>query len=127
MLRSAKNKHLILICGQYGVDERIIQTEVDEEWSIGDFVLGGGELPAMTLVDSVARFVPGVLGDFASAEEDSFADLLDCPHYTRPDVLDGMALPGIKSGNHQALSLANETVARPHMVKEDRLWKTSSD
>lgn len=71
----AQSKNLILICGRYeGVDERIIQQEVDEEWSIGDFVLTGGELPAMTLIDAVVRFVPGVLGDFASAEEDSFAN-----------------------------------------------------
>lgn len=68
----ACNDNLILICGRYeGVDERIIQEHVDEEWSIGDFVMTGGEIPAMTLIDSVSRFVPGVLGDFASAEEDS--------------------------------------------------------
>ena len=103
----AKNENLILICGRYeGVDERIIQQEVDEEWSIGDFVLTGGELPAMTLVDAVVRFVPGVLGDFASAEEDSFANgLLDCPHYTRPEVLDGQEVPKVLlSGNHKDIS-----------------------
>ncbi|MBP3141109.1 tRNA (guanosine(37)-N1)-methyltransferase TrmD [Aliivibrio fischeri] len=103
----ATNENLILICGRYeGVDERIIQSEVDEEWSIGDFVLTGGELPAMTLIDSVSRFVPGVLGDFASAEEDSFADgLLDCPHYTRPEVLDGKEVPSVlKSGNHKDIA-----------------------
>ncbi|MGF1684627.1 tRNA (guanosine(37)-N1)-methyltransferase TrmD [Photobacterium minamisatsumaniensis] len=103
----AQNENLILICGRYeGVDERIIQQEVDEEWSIGDFVLTGGELPAMTLVDAVVRFVPGVLGDFASAEEDSFANgLLDCPHYTRPDVLDGQEAPKVLlSGNHKDIS-----------------------
>lgn len=103
----AQNQNLILICGRYeGVDERIIQQEVDEEWSIGDFVLTGGELPAMTLVDAVVRFVPGVLGDFASAEEDSFANgLLDCPHYTRPEVLDGQAVPPVLlSGNHKEIS-----------------------
>ncbi|MDX1304577.1 tRNA (guanosine(37)-N1)-methyltransferase TrmD [Photobacterium sp.] len=103
----AQNENLILICGRYeGVDERIIQQEVDEEWSIGDFVLTGGELPAMTLVDAVVRFVPGVLGDFASAEEDSFANgLLDCPHYTRPDVLDGQEVPKVlMSGNHKDIS-----------------------
>ncbi|KLV04927.1 tRNA (guanine-N1)-methyltransferase [Photobacterium aquae] len=103
----AQNENLILICGRYeGVDERIIQQEVDEEWSIGDFVLTGGELPAMTLVDAVVRFVPGVLGDFASAEEDSFANgLLDCPHYTRPEVLDGQEVPRVLlSGNHKDIS-----------------------
>ncbi|MDC4167320.1 tRNA (guanosine(37)-N1)-methyltransferase TrmD [Photobacterium damselae] len=103
----AQNENLILICGRYeGVDERIIQQEIDEEWSIGDFVLTGGELPAMTLVDAVVRFVPGVLGDFASAEEDSFANgLLDCPHYTRPEVLDGQTVPQVLlSGNHKDIS-----------------------
>lgn len=103
----ATNENLILICGRYeGVDERIIQQEVDEEWSIGDFVLTGGELPAMTLIDAVSRFVPGVLGDFASAEEDSFANgLLDCPHYTRPEVLDGQTVPAVLvSGNHKDIS-----------------------
>ncbi|MGF1727741.1 tRNA (guanosine(37)-N1)-methyltransferase TrmD [Photobacterium nomapromontoriensis] len=103
----AQNENLILICGRYeGIDERIIQQEVDEEWSIGDFVLTGGELPAMTLVDAVVRFVPGVLGDFASAEEDSFANgWLDCPHYTRPEVLDGQEVPKVLlSGNHKDIS-----------------------
>ena len=99
----AANQKMILVCGRYeGIDERVIQTEIDEEWSIGDYVLSGGELPAMTLIDSVARFIPGVLGHQASAEEDSFADgLLDCPHYTRPEVLEGMEVPPVLlSGNH---------------------------
>jgi tRNA (guanine37-N1)-methyltransferase len=123
----AQNENLILICGRYeGVDERIIQTEVDEEWSIGDFVLSGGELPAMTLVDAVARFVPGVLGDFASAEEDSFANgLLDCPHYTRPDVLEGLEVPAVlKSGNHKDIrrwrlkeSLGRTWLRRPELLE----------
>lgn len=122
----ATNENLILICGRYeGVDERIIQSEVDEEWSIGDFVLTGGELPAMTLIDSVSRFVPGVLGDFASAEEDSFADgLLDCPHYTRPEVLDGKEVPSVlKSGNHKDIarwrmkqSLGRTWLRRPELL-----------
>lgn len=123
----AQNENLILICGRYeGVDERIIQTEVDEEWSIGDFVLSGGELPAMTLVDAVSRFVPGVLGDFASAEEDSFANgLLDCPHYTRPEVLDGLDVPAVlKSGNHKDIrrwrlkqSLGRTWLRRPELLE----------
>ncbi|MDD1782992.1 tRNA (guanosine(37)-N1)-methyltransferase TrmD [Enterovibrio sp. ZSDZ35] len=123
----AQNENLILICGRYeGVDERIIQTEVDEEWSIGDFVLSGGELPAMTLVDAVSRFVPGVLGDFASAEEDSFANgLLDCPHYTRPEVLDGLEVPSVlKSGNHKDIcrwrlkqSLGRTWLRRPELLE----------
>ena len=104
----ATNQKLILVCGRYeGIDERVIQTEIDEEWSIGDYVLSGGELPAMTLIDSVARFIPGVLGHEASATEDSFADgLLDCPHYTRPEVLEGIEVPAVLlSGNHVDIRL----------------------
>lgn len=100
----AQHRKLILVAGRYeGIDERVIQSEIDEEWSIGDYVLSGGELPAMTLVDAVSRLVPGVLGDMASAEQDSFTDgLLDCPHYTRPENLDGMMVPDVLlSGNHE--------------------------
>lgn len=91
----ATHQKLILVCGRYeGIDERVIRTEIDEEWSIGDYVLSGGELPAMVLIDSVSRFIPGVLGHESSAEEDSFADgLLDCPHFTRPEVLEGVEVP----------------------------------
>ncbi|QIM61942.1 tRNA (guanosine(37)-N1)-methyltransferase TrmD [Pasteurellaceae bacterium Orientalotternb1] len=102
----AENQKLILVCGRYeGIDERLIQTEIDEEWSIGDYVLTGGELPAMTLIDAVARFIPGVLGKQASALEDSFVEgLLDCPHYTRPEVLDGMPVPDVlMSGHHEQI------------------------
>jgi len=102
----AKQAEFILVAGRYeGVDERLIQSQVDEEWSIGDFVLSGGELPAMVLMDSVFRMVPGVLGKQASADEDSFADgLLDCPHYTRPEVLEGEPVPPVLlSGNHEAI------------------------
>jgi len=98
------NEKLILICGRYeGIDERIITSLVDEEWSIGDYVLSGGELPAMTLIDAVSRLVPGVLGKMASAEQDSFSEgLLDCPHYTRPECLDGDSVPSVLlSGNHE--------------------------
>lgn len=123
----ATNENLVLICGRYeGVDERIIESEVDEEWSIGDFVMTGGEIPAMTLIDSVSRFIPGVLGDFASAEEDSFANgLLDCPHYTRPEVLDGKEVPSVlKSGNHEDIrrwrlksSLGRTWLRRPELLE----------
>ena len=102
----ATNQKLILVAGRYeGIDERVIQTEVDEEWSIGDYVLSGGELPAMTLIDAVSRLVPGVLGDQASAEQDSFTDgLLDHPHYTRPELLDGLVVPeALTSGNHEVI------------------------
>ncbi|VAX76454.1 tRNA (guanine-N(1)-)-methyltransferase [Serratia symbiotica] len=99
----ANNQKMILVCGRYeGIDERVIQMEIDEEWSIGDYVVSGGELPAMTLIDSVARLIPDVLGNRASAEEDSFTKgVLDCPHYTRPEVVEGMEVPKVLlSGNH---------------------------
>jgi tRNA (guanine37-N1)-methyltransferase len=104
----SQSSKLIFIAGRYeGIDERIIQSLVDEEWSVGDYVLSGGELPAMTLIDAVARFVPGVLGHEQSAEQDSFSDgLLDCPHYTRPEVLDGESVPKVLlSGNHEHIRL----------------------
>ncbi|WP_409311167.1 tRNA (guanosine(37)-N1)-methyltransferase TrmD [Pectobacterium sp. B1J-3] len=123
----ATNQKMILVCGRYeGIDERVIKTEIDEEWSIGDYVLSGGELPAMTLIDSVARFIPGVLGHQASAEEDSFADgLLDCPHFTRPEVLAGMDVPAVLlSGNHAEIrrwrlkqSLGRTWLRRPELLK----------
>jgi len=123
----ATNPKMILVCGRYeGIDERIIQTEIDEEWSIGDYVLSGGELPAMTLIDSVARFIPGVLGHQGSAEEDSFSDgLLDCPHYTRPEVLEGMEVPPVLlSGNHAEIrrwrlkqSLGRTWLRRPELLE----------
>ncbi|HHQ4634107.1 tRNA (guanosine(37)-N1)-methyltransferase TrmD [Aeromonas veronii] len=122
----ATNQKLILVAGRYeGIDERVIQTEVDEEWSIGDYVLSGGELPAMTLIDAVSRLVPGVLGDQASAEQDSFTDgLLDHPHYTRPEVLDGLAVPeALTSGNHEVIrrwrlkqSLGRTWQRRPELI-----------
>lgn len=123
----AKSSSLVLVCGRYeGVDERIIQTEVDEEWSIGDYVLSGGELPAMTLIDSVSRLVPGVLGKKASAEQDSFSDgLLDCPHYTRPESMDGLDVPAVLlSGNHEHIrrwrlqqSLGRTLLRRPELLE----------
>ncbi|HDS6457529.1 TPA: tRNA (guanosine(37)-N1)-methyltransferase TrmD [Morganella morganii subsp. morganii] len=123
----AANEKLILVCGRYeGVDERVIQTEIDEEWSVGDYVLSGGELPAMVLIDAVSRFVPGVLGHQASAKEDSFADgLLDHPHYTRPEVLDGMCVPPVLlSGNHAEIdrwrmkqSLGRTWLRRPELLE----------
>ncbi|EQB2597727.1 tRNA (guanosine(37)-N1)-methyltransferase TrmD [Aeromonas salmonicida] len=122
----ATNQKLILVAGRYeGIDERVIQTEVDEEWSIGDYVLSGGELPAMTLIDAVSRLVPGVLGDKASAEQDSFTDgLLDHPHYTRPELLDGLAVPeALTSGNHEVIrrwrlkqSLGRTWQRRPELI-----------
>lgn len=104
----AAEERLILICGRYeGIDERVIESEVDEEWSIGDYVLSGGELPAMVLVDAVTRMIPGALGHQDSAEEDSFTEgLLDCPHYTRPECWEGRQVPAVLlSGDHGKVDL----------------------
>ena len=97
---------LVVVAGRYeGIDERVVEHDIDEEWSIGDYVLSGGELPAMVLIDAAARLVPGVLGHQDSAIEDSFnGGLLDCPHYTRPEVIDGRHVPDVLlSGNHAAI------------------------
>jgi len=102
----SKQKQLILICGHYeGIDERVREFLVDEEISIGDYVLTGGELPAMVLLDSIVRLIPGVLGDKNSLNFESFeGNLLEYPHYTRPAYFKGMPVPGVLlSGNHQGI------------------------
>jgi tRNA (guanine37-N1)-methyltransferase len=116
----------ILLCGRYeGVDERLIGRCVDEEISLGDFVLSGGELAAMALIDACVRQLPGALNDDASAVEESFVDgLLDCPHYTRPEVYEGMAVPGVLlSGHHEnirrwrlKMSLTRTRKRRPDLL-----------
>lgn len=96
----------VLLAGRYeGIDERIVEAHVDQEWSIGDYVLSGGELPAMVLMDALIRLLPGVLGHADSAEQDSYVDgLLDCPHYTRPEEIEGRTVPEVlKSGNHELI------------------------
>lgn len=103
----AEEAHLILLCGHYeGIDQRVLDQEVDEEISIGDYVLTNGCLAAIVVVDSMIRFIPGVLGHALAAEEDSFEKgLLDCPHYTRPEVFEGHAVPSVLlSGNHQEIA-----------------------
>lgn len=103
----AEYEHLILLCGHYeGVDERVLQTEVDEEISIGDYVLTNGCLPALVLLDAVARFVPGIIGHEEAVNQDSFEQgLLDCPHYTRPVEFEGLKVPEILlSGDHQKIA-----------------------
>jgi tRNA (guanine37-N1)-methyltransferase len=127
--RFATQQSLILIAGRYeGIDERLIELEVDEEWSIGDYVLSGGELPAMVLMDALIRQIPGALGHSDSADQDSFAEgLLDCPHYTRPDDYQGRAVPEVLlSGNHEKIrrwrlqqSLLRTQQRRPDLL--DRL------
>jgi len=102
----AGRQGLILVCGRYeGIDERVINSEIDEEWSIGDYVISGGELAAAVIIDAVTRLLPGVLGDEQSAVQDSFVDgLLDHPHYTRPEVVGGKAVPDVLlSGDHEAI------------------------
>ena len=119
---------LVLICGRYeGIDERFISSFVDEEISIGDYVLSGGELPAMVLLDAMIRRLPGALGDENSAEEDSFeAGLLDCPHYTRPEVWRDREVPAVLlSGDHAVIrrwrlkqSLGRTWQRRPELLAE---------
>jgi tRNA (guanine37-N1)-methyltransferase len=123
---AAERSPLMLIAGRYeGIDERVITRYVDDEWSIGDYVLSGGELAAMTILDAVIRLLPGVLGDADSAQQDSFMDgLLDCPHYTRPEAVDGMQVPTVlQSGNHDAIrrwrlqqALARTLARRPDLL-----------
>lgn len=101
-----QHQHLVLLCGRYeGIDERLIEAEVDEEVSIGDFVLSGGELAAMAVLDAMIRLEPGALGHQLSAQQDSFAEgLLDHPHYTRPAQLDGQQVPDVLlGGDHQQI------------------------
>ena len=127
----AGREELILVCGRYeGIDERLIESEIDEEWSIGDYVLSGGELAAAVLIDAVVRLLPGVLGDELSAAQDSFSEgLLDCPHYTRPESVDGMAVPAVLlSGDHQAIarwrrkqSLGRTRLRRPDLLQQVEL------
>lgn len=103
----AKQESLILIAGRYeGIDERLIEQFVDEEWSIGDYVLSGGEMPALIMIDAVARMLPDVLGDDESAQQDSFMEgVLDCPHYTRPEEINGHTVPEVLlSGDHKAIA-----------------------
>lgn len=103
----ATRERVILLCGRYeGIDERLLELEVDEELSIGDYVVSGGELPAMVVIDAVARCLPGVLGHADSAAQDSFrGGLLDCPHYTRPETVAGRGVPPVLlSGDHQAVA-----------------------
>ncbi len=129
----ASRSELILLCGRYeGIDERLLELEVDEEWSIGDYVLSGGELPAMVLIDTVVRFLPDALGHEQSAEQDSFSDgLLDCPHYARPDLYKNMAVPAILlSGNHAEIrrwrlkqSLLRTQQRRPDLLVKRQLNK----
>lgn len=130
----AKAEGMVLLTGRYeGIDERLIESEVDQEISIGDYVLTGGELPAMVLIDAVTRLIPGVLGHEDSAEQDSFVNgLLDCPHYTRPEIWNGQQVPKVLlSGNHAAIeewrlqqSLIRTRDRRPDLLDKRGLSET---
>ena len=132
-LELSAHPRIALLCGRYeGVDERLIESSVDEEISIGDYVLSGGELPTMVVMDAIIRQLPGVLGDDNSAIEDSFVNgLLDCPHYTRPEVYEGSKVPDVLlSGNHARISawrlqqsLALTKVKRPDLLAARLLTK----
>ncbi len=127
MRELAQRQDLILVCGRYeGIDERLIELEVDEEWSIGDYVLSGGELAAAVVIDAVTRLLPGVLGDEQSAQQDSFSDgLLDCQHYTRPEQVENLTVPPVlMSGDHGAIerwrrkqSLGRTWLRRPDLLE----------
>ena len=133
----ARRQEMILVCGRYeGIDERLIELEIDEEWSLGDYVLSGGELAAAVLIDAVTRLLPGVLGDEQSAQQDSFVDgLLDCQHYTRPEEIEGLEVPPVLlSGDHGAIerwrkkqSLGRTWLKRPELLEGLELDKESED
>lgn len=123
--------NLILLCGRYeGIDERLIELEVDAEWSIGDYVISGGELAAMVCIDAITRQLPGALGHEDSAELDSFTDgLLDCPHYTRPELIEGKKVPDVLlKGHHQQIqdwrdkqALGRTWQRRPDLLQQVKL------
>ena len=127
----ADRQGLILVCGRYeGIDQRLIESEVDEEWSIGDYVISGGELAAAVIIDAVTRLLPGVLGHEQSAVQDSFVDgLLDHPHYTRPEVAGEKAVPDVLlSGDHEAIrrwrrkqALGRTWLLRPDLLENRKL------
>ncbi len=131
LVESSKEQGMILVCGRYeGIDERLLEIEVDEQWSIGDYVLAGGELPALVVIEALARFLPGTLGNTESAEQDSFNNsLLDCGHYTRPEEYQGLKVPKVLlSGNHSEIakwrlmqSLGRTLKFRPDLLASKKL------
>jgi tRNA (guanine37-N1)-methyltransferase len=134
--RLAQLERLVLVCGRYeAVDERLVRRAIDEELSIGDYVLSGGELAAMVLIDAIVRQLPGALGHEQSALQESFVDgLLDCPHYTRPEVYEGEAVPDVLlSGHHAAIerwrhkqALGRTWLRRPDLLAK-RLLSTAEE
>lgn len=128
---ASRTPHIILVAGRYeGIDERFVELDCDEEWSIGDYVISGGELAALVVIDAVTRLLPGVLGDEDSAQQDSHSDgLLDCPHFTRPEQIEGRSVPGVLlGGNHADIerwrmkqALGRTWQRRPDLLKKKNL------
>ena len=131
------NSNWIFVAGRYeGIDERLLHSDIDEEWSIGDYVLSGGELAAMVIIDCITRTLPGALGDDNSASQDSFVDgLLDYPHYTRPEVINGLTVPAVLvSGDHAAIrrwrlqqALGKTWLKRPDLLVRKQLTDEQRD
>lgn len=136
VIELAGRSNLVMVCGRYqGIDERVLQTEIDEEWSVGDYVLSGGELPAMVMLDAVIRYLPGALGNEDSAGQDSFASaaqgqaLLDCPRYTRPQTFADLSVPDVLTGgNHEQIrrwqlkqQLGKTWLKRPDLIEQQTL------
>jgi tRNA (guanine37-N1)-methyltransferase len=131
LAEASRLSQLILVAGRYeGVDERFVELDCDEEWSLGDYVISGGELAALIVIDGITRLLPGVLGDEASAEQDSHRNgLLDCPHYTRPEHLDGHPVPKVLlGGNHAEIerwrmkqALGRTWLRRPDLLEKMQL------
>ncbi len=137
LYQASKLEQLILIAGRYeGIDERFIESCCDEEWSLGDFVISGGELAALVVIDAISRLIPGVLGAEDSAKQDSHAvGLLDCPHYTRPENIRGKRVPNVLlSGNHAEIarwrlkqSLGMTWQKRPDLLRNKKLSKEQQE
>jgi tRNA (guanine37-N1)-methyltransferase len=128
----AARQSLIFVAGRYeGVDERLLEMEIDEEWSIGDYVVSGGELPIMVMLDAIFRLLPGVLGHEESAAQDSFMEgLLDCPHYTRPELIDGRQVPEVLlNGNHAEIMRwrLKQALGRTYLRRPDLLNRLKLD
>jgi len=131
LAEASRISQLILVAGRYeGIDERFVELDCDEEWSAGDYVISGGELAALIVIDAITRLLPGVLGDADSAVQDSHADgLLDCPHFTRPEQLEGRSVPDVlMSGNHADIgrwrlkqALGRTWQRRPDLLKKKNL------
>ncbi len=131
LTQQADTESVIFLCGRYeGIDERLIEQRVDEEWSIGDYVISGGELAAMVCIDAMVRLIPGALGHRQSAQQDSFSEgLLDCPHYTRPESINGAVVPEVlMNGNHRHIedwrerqSLGRTWLRRPELLEAKAL------